>query len=211
MPYFLDSNVLIGYYFSPIDTWGYEATKVFEDPEKNFTSSTVCSECFGIDNGGKCQTIKQSIVREFRRSIAQIIRDPSPDNLLSIAKGWKILPILKDIISDPALCRGDLQKIIRTAMNEYDRRCEERLKIIRNPAHLTIHRRTEGYQGIWHALNPILDDLDDVEIILDAHDLAGTVLPIFMYTGDFHNIYLHRGKILELTEISEIRFLGDVK
>lgn len=210
MPYFLDSNVLIGYYFSVTDTWGFEATKVFEDSEKNFTSSTVCSECFGIENGGKCQTIKQSIVREFRRAIAQITRDPSTKNLLSATGSWKIYPIIREIVTDPVLSQRDLRKIIRTTMDEYDKRCEERLKNIRNPALLSVHRRTEGYQRIWEALNPVIEDPDDVEIILDAHDLSGTVLPLFMYTGDARNIYSHREKILELTKIVEIRYLGSV-
>ena len=82
---------------------------------------------------------------------------------------------------------------------------------IQDPARLTIHRRTEGYKGIWQALNPVMGDPDDVEVVLDAHDLAGTILPIFMYTGDFQNIYTHRKKILELTEISEVHFLGNIR
>jgi hypothetical protein len=218
LPYFLDSNVIIGYCFFVADNWGNEATKIFEDPEKNFTSTTVCSECFGIENGGKCQTIKQTIVREFRRAIAQVTRDPSISNLLSITRDWKIFPILKDIGADSAIRQKDLRDILRAAVNDYNRKYEERMDHIQDPARLTIHRRTEGYKGIWQALNPVMGDPDDVEVVLDAHDLAGTILPIFMYTGDFQNntgdfqnIYTHRKKILELTEISEVHFLGNIR
>lgn len=211
LPYFLDSNVLIGYYFSATDTWGYQATKVFEDSEKNYTSSTVIHECFGIDTGGKCQTMKQSIVREFRRAIAQLTRDPSPDHLLANAEGWKIFPILKDIMSDPTIRQGDVRATIRNAMDEYDRRCEERLQIIQNPVHLSVHRRTRDYPGIWQILNPVLGDPDDMEVILDAHDLAETVLPLYLYTGDARHISSHRKKIVELTKIAEIRYLGTVR
>ncbi len=47
LPYFLDSNVLIGYYFHAADAWGAAATEVFDDPEPNHTSTGVWAECFG--------------------------------------------------------------------------------------------------------------------------------------------------------------------
>lgn len=69
-----------------------------DDSEKNYTSSFVWSECFGIENGGRCNTIKKRIVREFRRAIAALKRNSSFDFLVTEAQDWKI----RDIVAKAA-------------------------------------------------------------------------------------------------------------
>ena len=45
MPYFLDSNVIIGYIFHATDHWGRAAVLAFEDPEPNHSGFAVQREC----------------------------------------------------------------------------------------------------------------------------------------------------------------------
>jgi hypothetical protein len=99
LPYFLDSNVLIGYYFHVADTWGAEAADVFDDPEPNHSSTGVWAECFGDGTGGRCHTIQHVIVREFRRAVAHLKRGGSTDTLLAEAEtgGWRIVPLLQNV------------------------------------------------------------------------------------------------------------------
>ncbi|MDD3621150.1 MAG: hypothetical protein PHQ81_01950 [Methanofollis sp.] len=81
LPYFHDSNVLIGYYFHAADGWSLAATRVFDDPEPNYSSTSVWEECFGFENDGRCATVQKKIRREFRRAIAALKRDLSVEML----------------------------------------------------------------------------------------------------------------------------------
>lgn len=54
-----------------------------------------------------------------------------------------------------------------------------------------------------------MTDDDDIEVVLDAHDLSGQVLEVVLITGDFRDIVSHKGMILAATAIRDIRYLGD--
>lgn len=54
-----------------------------------------------------------------------------------------------------------------------------------------------------------MTDDDDIEVVLDAHDLSGKVLEVVLITGDFRDIVSHKRMILAATAIRDIRYLGD--
>jgi len=73
---------------------------------------------------------------------------------------------------------------------------------------LSLHRRRTDYLEIYRGLN-VIDDPDDIEVVLDAHDLALCVPGLVLWTGDGAHIVRNRGRVLDLTGICDVRFLGD--
>ncbi len=132
LPYFLDSNVLIGYYFHAADAWGAAATEVFDDPEPNHTSTGVWAECFGDGTGGRCHTIEQGLVREFRRAIAHLKRAGSMDSLIAEAeaRGWRTVPLLRSVAG---LCREHPAGMLLVVKEQYEALCRQRRPAPRPP------------------------------------------------------------------------------
>jgi len=54
-----------------------------------------------------------------------------------------------------------------------------------------------------------IGDPDDLEVVLDAHDLALCVPGLVLWTGDLGHIVRNRGRVLDTTAICDVRFLGD--
>ena len=209
MPYFHDSNVIIGYYFQVADTWGREATTVVEDPEPNHTSTFVWAECFGVESGGKCRTIQSAIRREFRRAIAALKREESIEALLATVQDWRISSIVHAAASgahhDPHRLIGTLREV----HERYSQECARRLVLLKDPDVLSVHTRRTPYNELYRCLEEHINDPDDIEVILDAHDVAHAIDGIILWTGDYGHIVAHRQKIVEETAIADVCFLGD--
>jgi hypothetical protein len=211
LPYFLDSNVLIGYYFHAADTWGTEAADVFEDPEPNHSSTGVWAECFGDGTGGRCHTIQQNLVREFRRAVAHLKRDGSAETLLTEAesRGWKTVPLLRHVAE---LCREQPAAAHMTLLavkERYEKLCRRRRSALEDRKVLALHARTEPYREIWDRFSAVIEDYDDCEVLLDAHDVAATIDGMVLYTGDYRHIVANRELILSETRLHDVRYLGD--
>ncbi len=208
LPYFLDSNVLIGYYFHAADAWGAAATEVFDDPEPNHTSTGVWAECFGDGTGGRCHTIEQGLVREFRRAVAHLKRAGSMDTLIVEAEacGWRTVPLLRSVAG---LCREQPAGMLLVVKEQYEALCRQRRLVLEDRAALTLHARTEPYCEIWERFCRVIADYDDCEVILDAHHVATTISGMVLYTGDYRHIIANRDLILSETRLQDIRYLGD--
>jgi len=211
LPYFLDSNVLIGYYFHVADTWGTEATDVFEDPEPNHSSTGVWAECFGDGTGGRCHTIQQIITREFRRAIAHLKRDGSVDSLLTEAEAyeWKIIPLLRKVAEGCYESKGAALRKLAAVKKCYESICWRRRSILEDREVLALHTRTDAYHDIWDRFSPAIGDYDDCEVILDAHHVATAIDGMVLYTGDYRHIIANRDLILSATRLHDVRYLGD--
>jgi len=211
LPYFLDSNVLIGYYFHAADTWGTGAADVFEDPEPNHSSTGVWAECFGDGTGGRCHTIQQNLVREFRRAVAHLKRDGSAETLLAEAesRGWKTVPLLRHVAE---LCREQPAAALVTLLavkERYEALCRRRRSALEDRKVLALHARTEPYREIWDRFSAVIEDYDDCEVLLDAHDVAAAIDGTVLYTGDYRHIVANRELILSETRLCDVRYLGD--
>jgi hypothetical protein len=211
LPYFLDSNVLIGYYFHVADTWGTEAADVFDDPEPNHSSTGVWAECFGDGTGGRCHTVQQNLVREFRRAVAHLKRDGSAESLLAEAgaREWKIIPLLLDVAG---LCREQPRAALKTLISvkeQYEELCRRRRSVLEDRKMLALHARTEPYREIWERFSAAIDDYADCEVLLDAHHVAIAIDGMVLYTGDYRHIVANRDLILSETSLHDVRYLGD--
>ncbi|KUK71243.1 MAG: Uncharacterized protein XD88_0134 [Methanocalculus sp. 52_23] len=209
LPYFHDSNVLIGYYFHSADNWGRAATSVFDDPERNYSSTFVWGECFGIESGGRCATIRKNIVREFRRAIATIKRVPSVDVLETEVVRWRIRGIILQAITEAGRDAVTTIGLLEQVKTCYEQECSQRLARLENPSVLSLHHRQTAYTELYHGLDAI-DDPDDIEVVLDAHDLALSVSGLVFWTGDGAHIMQNRDMVLKMTGFGDVRYLGDV-
>jgi len=201
--------VIIGYYFHSADHWGKAAETVFADPEPNYTSNFVWCECFGVEGGGKCRDVYQKITREFRRAISHLKRGESLTSLTTASSDWKTHDIIQRIVATYGPEPNNALIIFIAVKERYDEICFQRWANLENRELLMIHQRTSPYKELWDRFHSAMTDDDDIEVVLDAHDLSGQVLEVVLITGDFRDIVSHKGMILAATAIRDIRYLGN--
>jgi len=182
---------------------------VFDDPERNYSSTFVWGECFGIESGGRCATIRKNIVREFRRAIATIKRVPSVDALEAEVVRWRIRDVIVEAIDEAGRDAMATIRLLEQVKTCYERECGRRLARLENPLVLSLHHRQTAYTGLYHGLEAI-GDPDDIEVVLDAHDLALSVSGLVFWTGDGAHIMQNRDLVLTMTGLGDVRYLGDV-
>ena len=219
MPDFLDSNVIIGYHFPLTDGWGDAANVVFSRPDKKYTGTYVWEECFGTaPSSGRCETIKRRIRKEFRKTLAALRKGTEVNDLLKIivnnydVKGEDCL-ILRILLLIAEKSKNDRILIIQNldkAKIEYEDICFKRCQEMNDRSRLTVHRRVVGHRDIWDKLCKYISDKDDVEVLIDAHDVALAPTDILFFTGDGGDIKRNKPEILKITRIADIHYLGDI-
>src|SRR5271157_5271301 len=80
--------------------------------------------------------------------------------------------------------------------DRYDEICFQRKTSLENRELLLSHQRTSPHKELWDQFHSVFTDNDDIEVILDAHDLSALVREIILITGDFLDIVSRKGKIL---------------
>ena len=151
------------------------------------------AECFGDGTGGRCHTIQQNLVREFRRAVAHLKRNGSADTLLADAesRGWKTVPLLRHVAE---LCREQpaaAHKTLLAVKERYEELCRRRRLVLEDRKVLALHARTEPYRDIWDRFSAVIDDYDDCEVLLDAHHVATAIDGTVLYTGDYRHIIVN--------------------
>jgi hypothetical protein len=208
MDFFLDSNVIIGYVFYQADYWGIPSKNVIKRAEKKYSGHTVEIECFDLQRG-KCTTVRREISSEFFKAVANIEENQSIDFLLYDAElgNWKIINILKNILEG---FQGDLISL-KEDLREYQRRFEIESKTRQKNVKtlVTFSYRTQRYKDIHTALGKIIQNINDIEVILDAHELAHLHSELILITGDHKDILKNKPDILPLVKISDIKNLRE--
>ena len=153
------------------------------------------AECFGDGTGGRCHTIQQNLVREFRRAVAHLKRNGSADTLLADAesRGWKTVPLLRHVAE---LCREQpaaAHKTLLAVKERYEELCRRRRLVLEDRKVLALHARTEPYRDIWDRFSAAIDDYDDCEVLLDAHHVATAIDGTVLYTGDLPSHHCQPG------------------
>jgi predicted CopG family antitoxin len=213
LPYFVDSNVIIGYYFFCGDRWGNQAKKLIEIPEMKHSSTTVWHECFGDGNAGKCKTLFREIKDEFYYAISLLTKDQfSPLDLYSLAieEKWKILEIIQELAGKYEKDVKELVRKIRKAEWRYEIDCDDRLLSLKKPTILLIHNRDVEYPNTQRILNSAIDDSSDVTILLDAHHVGSKISELDFVTGDHEHIVRKKEIIIANTNISNVVFLDNI-
>lgn len=210
MPYFLDSNVIIGYIFHTADHWGRAAVWAFEDPEPNHSGFAVQRECFGLcdTDSGKVRTVRKDVVRALRHVIYELKRGRTLDGIIG-DENDRIREILADVRAVAAdNPRRKADEILLSSLRAFEGEVIRRQKSVESGC--TWHRRTAYYPEISAALNRDIPDGDDVTVVLDAHDVALTVPGLAYVSGDYNHIVHHTDTILAHTRITSVASPGAV-
>lgn len=99
---------------------------------------------------------------------------------------------------------------LQTMKEAYEKACFSHHATLHDQAVITVHTRRVPYKMQWDLLHACMDDPDDIEVILDAHDLAILEGDITFFSGDMDHIVSNRDSILRHTQIDKIVYLGDV-
>ncbi len=208
---FVDSNVVIGYYFDYIDHWGPDAIKVFNSNKQIHSGKTVQAECFGLDgHTGRCNTIKNEILRNFSDAIRILIKTKSTDELVCTAfdEKWKTKEIIEDIY---LLCKQDLKQFIEEIRNirrKFETDCNRKCEKLLDGNTIIFHNRSEAYAHLYSLLMTEIGDVDDIEVILDAHHVVSMGTKILFISGDYKDIVPNIPFITHITAIEQIMPLG---
>ena len=73
------------------------------------------------------------------------------------------------------------------------------------------HTRRLPYRDIYQILQKIIPDPDDIEVVLDAHDVGHHFPDIFLITGDGRHIYRNKASILPHIKIKDVKLLSDYR
>jgi hypothetical protein len=79
---------------------------------------------------------------------------------------------------------------------------------------IKFHQRHVSYDDLYNlcvSCGFVSDDADDVEIVIDAHDLGLVIKNLLFITGDYEHIVSRRNLIVENTSISDVIGLGQFK
>jgi len=211
MPYFLDSNVLLGYLFLKADTWGDASKAVIECHEKKYSGITSKHECFGtLGTGGSFETKKGKISKEFRVIRAKIIKGvPLSDILKDIQNGnWNSGKILKDIIETHDGSSKDLAETIQKALWDFDAGCKARKDKLKEC--VEFDERDTFYASLNEELEGFIPDPMDIPVILDAHHTSLRVSNLILVSGNYWDINAFRTNILRCcTSLIEVKNLRD--
>ncbi|MDD4127636.1 MAG: hypothetical protein PHV39_08115 [Methanomicrobium sp.] len=125
----------------------------------------------------------------------KLIRNSTAEFLIFTAKGG----------DDPILAGKNLYGV----KDDFELECAERLSLLEDQEFICLHIRRTDYPDLYDGLTNHVEDPDDIEVVLDAHDLSVLVPKLIFWTGDGAHIVKNRDVILNLTSLSDLRYLGD--
>lgn len=207
MPYFIDSNVIIGYIFDSADAMGQYSKIVIGDEEEKYSGQTVHNECFGINGNGRCKTIRKQIASEIRRIIAALYKGLSLPEILNQMeeKECRTYLLIDDISKEYKNDTNLLIELLRNGQRDFESDCVDREDRILDL--IVFHTRTIPYTEIYNALNEHIEDKDDIEVILDAHDVGLEISALVLVSGNYRDITAFRKLISDKTSIKNVRSL----
>src|SRR5208337_3965891 len=167
------------------DNWGPDALKVFNSDKQKHSGISVRLECFGQnDLSGRCLTIKNQVLRNFSQSVNILTKDRSPLELIGTAidNKWRIVNLLQDMIPKYGDDIDSFIQDMRDARRKFEADCNDKSDEILDGTTVIFHDRREPYSQIYNILKPKIPDLDDIEVILDAHHVESTVSQISFIT-----------------------------
>ena len=207
MPLFFDSNVIVGFCFPITDKWGPAAAAVMSTSDTKYTSNSVMEECFGDGDGGKTETVLRKLRRQINKFRTYCNR---PDCELYSKQFSEQFPLIAKRIhmfKEQGKNKNEMSDTLLDEVEQAYYQSKIRLK------QLNLHKRTEGYDELYHQLESEFSndgvklDQDDLEIILDAHDLALTVEGVILVTGDLKHIVAAESTIRRNTKIHDVQYL----
>ncbi len=207
MNLFLDNNVLIGYIFET-DHWNSMSLSVMSQKTPKYSSNAVKDEC-----NHKYTSSLRKISNELNKFKKQMRTSNSLKDLEFYLNdtNFKTKDILLDFLkSDPNVNISDFIKKFMNLQWNVEATCHSNYEHILQVIHF--HERNKPYKSLYDLCISdgfVTDDYDDVEIVIDAHDLGLNIQNLFFITGDYNHIVSRKQFIIENTSISDVIGLGE--
>jgi hypothetical protein len=202
---FLDTNVLLGYTFET-DHWNGKSLDVVSHRYAKYSSNTVATE-FNFTSQSRIRKIK-GMFNRFKRE-ARLSKSKKAIEAYLKRENFEIKDILLNIIQR---CESsDINDIINYVSQyqlSFEQRCLSNVLYLKQI--ITFHNRTTAHTDIYSLCELdgfVKDDPDDVEIVIDAHDLGQTEKPLLFVTGDYGHIFSRKEFIEDVTSIEEVIYL----
>lgn len=219
MDHFLDTGVFVGYVFRH-DHWHQASCNCLSMESAKYTSTNVSAEF---------SNVVSKIRDEFRDELLIIIdrlhRKNQGDFVSHTDLGWLVMMGSKSRIArflnwlatqlkQERLTFGQLVNRLRDAERNYmaDTLTQEAaIKKRIGPKDVVCWMRRVTYPTLKNQISGQVGDLDDVDILLDAHDLAANknLKSLEFITGDKEHIKDNEDLILKNLRIARIRYLLD--
>ncbi len=175
LSFFLDSNVIVGYYLSEVHRLSNPSRNVFNSGVKCWWSRRVHDECFGLNEvSGVCGRETYNARKEFRRLLAEFDRGTFSDS------SFEHYPIIGEIVRNYSISAKSSADELRLWIEQFKKNltvvCNLRRKEI--DERLNLHIREKSYPAITKLIVSDIQserielDESDLEIWLDAHDLC---------------------------------------
>lgn len=207
MNLFLDTNVLLGYIFET-DNWNSKSLEVVNLCTPLYSSHDVCKECTY-----KYESKLKGILNEMRKFGREIRLSKSVDDLKSYLQDECIITgnILLEFLSrHSADSPTELMKKFTEFQRGTETKCHLNHKFVLNK--IVFHQRHLPHLDLYNlcvSCGFVLDDPDDVEIIIDAHDLGLRIEALLLVTGDYKHIVPRRDFIINNTSLLDVIGLGE--
>lgn len=207
MPYFLDSNVILGFVFRCSDRLGERACAVVEDAEVNHSGFVVRTECFGEGRRpGRADVIMREVSDELLRAGAGIRRFGVMGfrSRFDVRRFPRTGLVLQRFFDTGRISDGSVLSIgFPNFEGDYLRR---RKRVLAGELVVWHERRVEEYADLRAVLRGFMENRNDVEVLLDAHDAGLGVLGMVFITDDRKDIVGKREEICGcLAGVAEVR------
>lgn len=213
-PLFLDSNVIVGYQLSPYHRISNPSDNIFQSENPLWWSEKVRRECYGQEKyHGVCHTQHKSLTKEILRIKYEIINQTLSIDKLS---QYKYLGnTIKKLITEQNLTQEQLLNWLDSSLQTHQ--TEYNIKKAYIHQRLTLHTRETDYPAVTNRIKSLISeshierDDSDIEIWLDAHDLAETrnISDLIFVSDNSTHVTKAAHIICNCTKIAKIHELKD--
>lgn len=206
MNLFLDNNVLIGYIFET-DYWNSNSLKVITGDFNKYSSDTVQNEC-QYKYTSSLRKLKNELNR-FKKQI-RVSKSFNDLELFLHSTRFKTKDILLDFLkSNTSVSISDILNKFTNLQWAVESLCRRNYNHLSQVIHY--HKRNKPHKELYSLCvsdDFVTDDADDVEIVIDAHDLGLDIENLSIVTGDYKHIVSRKQFIVENTSIYDVIGLG---
>ena len=209
MPYFFDTNVIIGYLFHSADRLGPRAQKRVDDDEQNHAGFTTTVECFGKNGkSGRSYQIFTDIMDEI-----MVIREQLNEEdfihfrtTFDPRKFVRTGGMVREYLDSGNISETDKIEEINNLADQFEKAYYRRKQQILNPNICTWHpKRSESYSTLGESLEETITNSNDIQVLLDAYDAGKTIENLLVVTDDYTDILKNKDRIVSvLPTISDI-------
>lgn len=209
MSFFLDNNVLIGYIFET-DNWNSKSLVVMACTSEKYSSDNVKRECFDIYN---------KVLRDLRQEFNRLKKELKTSRTFKIetiksflySNTFEIADIIIDFLRDHSYSTPNEAILgLNNLQRTFEAHCHG--NYVNIDSLVIFHSRTNPYQELYEIfkLNGfVADDPEDVEIVIDAHELGLSIDPLLLISGDYGHIISRKELIKENTSLKDVMGLGE--